>query len=512
MRVPGHFGILAMALTVFSASAMGRGQAPEPSEQREASVIAVSSMSPTVLMASDATRRGALKVRWPGPVKKFWVENWTTNLDSFTWTVYAPRADVYSVSIIIVNCGKAVIDCKQAAPSPVKIEIASGLNKIDYSVVFRDTSPATQWMREELKGALRLPAGTSKVTLRAKAADRIQPFNLALLSVELEKLSAKKAMEERALKVRSSTSWMIDGKYGLMFTWSAASQPRSGLKKPYAEAVQDFDVKAFADMVAKTGAGFVVFATSWADYYFPAPINAIDRILSGRTTKRDLINDLADALNARGIKLMIYYHAGHGDKEWWAKTGFQKLDKTDYFNGWEAIISEIGLRYGTKLAGFWFDDGMAVYYPATAPWEQMTIAAKAGNPARVVGYNSWIWPKATDFQDFYCGESELSDDILSGDKYLPVGGSGRFTGGPESGLQATITARNESGDWGHTKVDTEVQPPMLSTTEMIDLLRKSATQRVVPVINLEVYQDGTPSPQAIEEFTAIREAIKASKQ
>ncbi len=512
MKLPRYVGIVALALSVCWGSAIGWNQTLEPKEHAKLGAIALNPTYPTVLMASDATRQGYLKERWPGPVKRFWVDNWTNNKDSFTWTVHAPKADVYSVSIIIVNCGKAVIGCKQVAPPPVEIEIASELNKVDYLVKYRDTSPDTQWMREELRGALRLPAGTSKVTLRAKATQRIEPFNLALFSVELERSSAKRAMEERALKVRSSTTWMVDGKYGLMFTWSAASQPRSGSKKPYSEAVQNFNVNAFANMVAGTGAGFVVFATSWANYYFPAPIRAIDRILPGRTTKRDLINELADALNARGVKLMIYYHAGHDDKEWWARTGFQKSDKTDYFNGWEAIVREIGLRYGTKLAGFWFDDGMAVYYPVTPPWEQMTAAAKAGNPARVVGYNSWIWPKTTDFQDFYCGESELTDDILSGDEYLPIGGSGRFTGGPESGLQATITARNEIGNWGHTKEDTEILSPIFSTTQMIDLLQKVAARRAVPVINLEVYQDGTPSPRAIEEFTAIREAINAAKQ
>lgn len=505
-------GLIAVAMSVCSAPAIGWGRTPGAGEPEKLKAIPIEPASRTVLMAVDATLQGSLKVRWPEPVKRYWVDNWTSNDDSFTWTVRAPKAGSYLVSMIVVNCGKMVIDCKQTSPGPVAIEIASELNKIDAEVPYRDTSPSSQWDREELRGTLSLPAGTSKVTVRAKPTPGVKSFNLALLSVELETPVARRAMQEEARKVRSSTAWMADSKYGLMVTWSAASQPRSGPKKPYAAAVQDFDVDAFAEMVSGTGAGFVAFSTSWADYYFPAPIKSIDEVLPGRTTKRDLIAELADALNARGVKLLLYYHAGHGDKDWWTRTGFQEPDKTAYFNRWETIIREIGLRYGSKLSGYWFDDATAVYYPVQAPWEEMTAAAKAGDPSRVICYNSWIWPKSTDLQDYFCGEGELTDETVSGDSYLPIGGSGRFTGGPESGLQAAITTTNEGVEWGHVQADSAIPAPKLSTARMIDLLQKAAARRIVPIINLEVYQDGRPSPEAIEEFTAIRAAIKPGRQ
>jgi hypothetical protein len=512
LKLSKCLGVFAIALAICSAAVNGRAQTPRTDEHAKVRVIAVDPAVPTVLMATDAALQGGLKERWPQAAKKFWVENWTSKDDSFVWTVRVPKAGSYAVAMIVVNCGKMVIDCKQGAPPPVEVEIASDLNKVDAVVKYHQAAPSTQWMREEVRGTLQLPAGTSKVTVRAKEMTGGEPFNLALLSVELQEPGAKRAMEARELKERSSTAWMADSKYGLMITWSAASQPRTGPKKPYAEAVRDFDVNAFADMVAGTGAGFVEFATSWADYYFPAPIKAIDRILPGRTAKRDLIGDLADALNARGVKLMLYYHAGHGDAAWWAKTGFEAPDKTEYFKRWEAIVNEIGLRYGSKLAGYWFDDATAVYYPQQAPWETMTAAAKAGNAGRAICYNSWIWPKATDFQDYFCGEGELTDEAITGDGYLPIGGSGRFTGGPEAGLQATITTTNEGYDWGHIQPETAIPAPRLSTAKMIELMQKAAARRVVPVLNLEVYQDGMPSPEAIEEFKAIRAAIQPSKQ
>jgi len=510
VRFAKYFGIAVCAAFVcfVAGNTWGQGQGANAKVR----VVAVDGAAPTVLMAVSAVLtpavKGGLTERWPQAAKKFWVENWTSEDEAFTWTVQAPKAGSYAVSLIVVNCGKMVIDCKEVAPAPVDIEIAGERNTVDAVVKYHKTAPSLQWMREEAGGTLRLPAGTSKVTVRARSTRAGGPFHLALFSVELQAPAAKRAMEARAAKERSSTAWMADSKYGLMITWSAASQPRHGAKKPYAEAVQNFDVKAFADWVAGTGAGFVEFSTSWADYYFPGPIKAIDAILPGRTTKRDLISDLADALNARGVKLILYYHAGHGDADWWSKTGFLDADKTAYFQRWEGIMQEIGLRYGSKLAGYWFDDATAVYYPLQAPWEKMTAAAKAGNSSRVICYNSWIWPKATDFQDYFCGEGELTPEAIDGDGFLPVGGSGRFTGGPEAGLQATITTTNEGFDWGHIAAETAIPAPRLSTAKMIELMQEAAARRVVPVLNLEVYQDGSPSPEAMEEFKAIRQALK----
>jgi hypothetical protein len=81
-------------------------------------------------------------------------------------------------------------------------------------------------------------------------------------------------------------------------------------------------------------------------------------VLPGRTSKRDLVADLADALGHRGMKLMLYYHLGaSNDAEWMQATGAYETDTSKLFGNWEAIISEAGNRYKDRLAGWWFDDG-----------------------------------------------------------------------------------------------------------------------------------------------------------
>lgn len=480
----------------------------QPAEHADAAarILSVDPATKTVLMASDAAFKGDLKEVWPGQAARFWVNNWTTANDAFTWTVNVPEHGDYSVSLMIVNCGKILIDCKLPSPAPVNVEVASVSSKVSYTVDYRKAPMTNEWVRGELPGVLHLPAGESKITLRA-IANTDEKFNLSVFSLELGKPGVAKAMAKEASKLRASTEWMVDAKYGLMFTWTSTTQPRTGAPKPYGQAVNDFDVNAFADMVAGTGAGFVVFATSWSTYYFPGPIEAIEHLMPGHTTKRDLIRELADALNARGIKLMIYYHAGRPGENWWSGNGVKNMNKAEYFNEWESTIREIGLRYGDKLAGFWFDDGTTFYYSLPAPWEDFTKAAKAGNPTRVVGYNSWILPKATDFQDFACGEGGFVDRVVD-DPELPVGGSGIFVSGPQKGLQATLTTTNEPGNWGHVTPNTAVPAPEYSAAEMIAFLQKAAAKKLVATINLEVYQDGSAAPTTIEEFKAIKAAIK----
>lgn len=475
-------------------------------------VISVLPSDKTVLMAADARMEGPLKVLWPHQAKRYWVSNWTSNGDSFTWKVRVPAAGSYSVALLAENCGQLFIDCKLTSPGPVQVELASKLGKLTYTIGYRKASYSNSWMRDEVPGMLRLPAGESEITLRA-IAPAGEAFNLALFSMELVKPAVARELSVEAAALRSSTQWMVNAKYGLMFTWNEATFPRTGPRKSFEEATRDFDVNAFADMVANTGAGFIVLTTSWSSYYFPAPIKSWEGLVPGHTTSRDLIADLADALAKRHIKLMLYYHAGRSKDDWWSRAEVRAMDKDAYFKAWEEQIREIGLRYGDKLAGWWFDDAVAFYYPMQAPWRAMTDAAKAGYAGRVIGYNAWILPKATDLQDYACGEGDFPDRLTpENDAELPVGGSGIYLSGPQKGLQATMTLTNEGTDWGHVTKDAEVPAPRYTNAQMIEYIRQAMARRDVPVINLEVYQDGSASQKAIDEFKAIKAAVEMPTQ
>ena len=97
--------------------------------------------------------------------------------------------------------------------------------------------------------------------------------------------------------------------------------------------------------------------------------------------------------------------------------------------------------------------------------------------------------------------------MIEGHGYLPVGGSGKFTGGPQAGLQGHITTFIEQ-DWGHFKRDTPIGPPQFTAAEMIAKVKDAVDRRNVPTIDAEIYQDGAISPATLSLLKAVRQAIK----
>jgi hypothetical protein len=329
---------------------------------------------------------------------------------------------------------------------------------------------------------------------------------LELYSLEVAAAPLKARLRESAQLIRADTTWMRAAQYGLQFHWTSDSQPRHGPKKPYAEAVRDFPVEAFARTVHGTGAGYVILTTSHREYYFPAPIRSIDRVMPGRTTQRDLVRDWIDALARYGIRLMLYYHVGHDHyKEpdgWWARTRFDPRHPEPFLDHWCAIVSEVGQRYGQGLAGWFFDDG-CVYYPLNPDFRQLTLAAKTGNPARLVCYNPWIWPRFTDFQEYFCGEGY---DFLNVRQHLPADGTGIFTGGPHGGLQAHTNFILEE-NWWHGAPETPIAAPRLDRGTFVREMVNAIACGIAPSLNLEIYQDGTVSEQSQEYLYAVKRAV-----
>jgi hypothetical protein len=205
---------------------------------------------------------------------------------------------------------------------------------------------------------------------------------------------------------------------------------------------------------------------------------------------------------------MLYYHVGHDHYNepdgWWERTGFNQNNMENFQQTWCSIIREVGERYGAGLAGWFFDDG-CFYYPHNLPFDVLTAAAKAGNPARLVCYNPWIWPRFTDFQDYFCGEGY---NFLQVDKNLPVDGSGIFTAGPHLGLQAHTNFILE-GDWCHSLANTPISSPHIPIDQFVKDMVAAITRGIVPSVNLEIYQDGSISKESLAYMRAVKQALKS---
>lgn len=279
--------------------------------------------------------------------------------------------------------------------------------------------------------------------------------------------------------------------------------------------IDDFNVAKFADMVQSTGAGYVIWSATWRTYYFPAPIQAIERIMPGRTSKRDLIGELAEALNRRGIKLMLYYHCGYGDREWQAHnfgTNDANQIGTDalFRKNWVSIITEVGERYGSRLAGWFIDEG---WYPS--PFEEQNRALKAGYAGRIVSFNDWVRPRLTDFEDVEFGEAFNGLNNGAGKLFPdgpPPGGDGIYVEGPHKGLQAhgmfILDGAGYGPEWGIWRPDTSIAKPRFTSEQIVDMAKYAKAHHVALSFNLLMYEDGTVSPASLDAVKLFGKTVR----
>ena len=440
--------------------------------------VSLESSQVNVLMADRAKRSGMRNVTvWGTPEGRAWVENWQRPENSFQWSVEAPTTGRYEVSVLAEGSAQA------------EAEIVSEGGRVTFRL-------PQGWDKLVLPESLPVPKGRSTVTLRL-----LKPDNAKLKSLELINLAARDDIHRRSERLRASSKWLRDAKYGIMFQWGGWGYPQHGPKKPWPKMIDDFDVDAFARMADDTGAGYVIWSVTWCSYHFPAPIKAIDRIAPGHTSQRDLVGDLADALAKRNIKLLLYYHTGHGENDWWPNN-WDPSDterKEMFVNNLCDVMTEVGQHYGKKISGWFLDDGM-LFYPA--PFERITKALKAGNRDRLVSYNSWILPRLTEFQDVYMGEG------FEGSAATPVGGDGIFPTGPQKGLFAHGMFILDGPDWGINHPETKINQPRFSADGAAGLVQRASARGQTLSFDLLMYEDGSVSPNSLEVMRAVRRAIR----
>ncbi len=457
-----------------------------------------------VLSAMDADRTGEFQ---NGQITHLKTEllQWQDPRQALSWTIDVPDTADYAITALVR------IDAKVPVMLTVSTDGASS------SAPFR-VDPRGFESRSAFDTLLRLTKGIHVVTLRLIPTPYEAPFQAQMLALELTQPKVRDDLHAQALAMRADARWMARETFGVGFHWTKRTMPRTGLAKSYDQAVADFDVDRFADQVASTGASFVYLTTAHADQYIPAPIKALDRILPGRTARRDLIADLIAALGKRHIKLFLYYHLGPiEDPAWAIATHMWDSDPTRFLNNWQAIVGEIGQRYGKGLAGWWFDDGLYNYYYRSPDWAVLDRAAKLGNPARAVCFNSWNGASATEFQDYYCGEEVVPgglNDFLNSDGSLggtlPNGGDGRIAKGQFAGLQSSAMFVVET-DWVHTKRDSEVVDPKWTPQSLARTLVMLKAHGTAPMLNMLIYQDSTIAPKSLALVRAAAQIAQIAK-
>lgn len=215
---------------------------------------------------------------------------------------------------------------------------------------------------------------------------------------------------------------MTEAQWGVMTHYLADWKTRE-MKEPvtvekWNEMVNRFDVEGLAEQLKSVGAGYYLITIGQNSGYYLAPNATYDRfagVQPSKCARRDLVADLYEALHKRDIRLMVYLPSGApaGDKA--AREALQWQNgphpNREFQLKWEQIIREWSTRWGTKVAGWWFD---GCYWPNTmyrgdeAPnFASFAAAARAGNPAGIVAFNPGVVPRilsVTPHEDYTAGE------------------------------------------------------------------------------------------------------------
>ncbi|MDW5290139.1 alpha-L-fucosidase [Formosa sp. PL04] len=355
------------------------------------------------------------------------------------------------------------------------------------------------FQRFKLPGKISLDAGVQQITISTSGIEN-EDVLFDLRSAELLPVSKKAEIineEIRAKNARASFDWMNKSGYGLMFHWTSRSVQQDGSSKSFEDAVNEFDVEKFANMVEETGAGYVYFTIGHAERYCPAPIKSWERIHPGQTTKRDLIEEIANALNKKGIRFLCYINAP-GTFKFSTHDDNNEETKQAFVANFTDILTEMGNRYQDKIAGYWFDSWYQIFQGyQEVPFEAFYKASKIGNKDRIICLNPWIYPDVSPWQDYWSGEIQ---NPIAPPK------NGYMENGPSPNLPYQALLTMEPFVWVQNKP--EIADPKFTSEQLSTYIKKCKVNGGAVTINLAIYQDGTVGKKALQVMKEVNKNIK----
>jgi len=205
---------------------------------------------------------------------------------------------------------------------------------------------------------------------------------------------------------------------------SAASPNSNGRETSWSDCVDEFDVEAYAASAAAAHAKFAFVTMMQGSRFLAAPNAAYDAFTGyapgNATARRDLPAELAAALAARGIRLMLYW-TGDGPHEdaqasaglGWPDAPASRSNVPQLFaERWAAVQREYAERYGAAVGGWWQDGCYEYFNYTSAKLRPYLDAVRAGNPGALLAQkHGVVHPIArySPWEDFTCGES---DDLV----------------------------------------------------------------------------------------------------
>ena len=232
---------------------------------------------------------------------------------------------------------------------------------------------------------------------------RARATALALAALTAVSLSVTASPPQSASATpRADSDWMNQGGYGIMADYLGNYNIPVSSPAQWNTLINNFDVAALAQQAAQAGAKWVLLPLGQNSGYYLSPNATYESIVNeGKTSTRDLPLDLANALRPLGIKLMFYLPSNGPNQDAAASHSLGETTqlssgnyaRTDTFTtNWSNIIRTWSDRYGSKVAGWWFDGAYddTIYESGftSAIADGFATAARHGNPHTLVSFNA----------------------------------------------------------------------------------------------------------------------------
>lgn len=313
--------------------------------------------------------------------------------------------------------------------------------------------------------------------------------------------------------VKRNSVIQLGGGYGLGFHWTTWNVNREGINLPFEEQVNNFNIDNFVRQAKTLGAKHILFTLTHEKQYFPCPNPVMDEIMPNRTCKRDLIGELAEALQKENIKFICYYHHGcdgeYQDPEWWKACGAGNYYSHTFYKNYINIISYIGKRYGKKINAFWFDAGYALWRRGFVPWKELSLAAREGNTDRLITYNPGVrnYGSYTEYQDYYAGETNyrLFDILPVGEKTNTGLDWYSF-----ASLHKWVTDPNilDCAEWGIDRNNYNTEWDRPDPEKMAEYVKAFNVIGSTVTFNMMIYSDGTIIKEDINAINKMKLFLK----
>jgi hypothetical protein len=222
--------------------------------------------------------------------------------------------------------------------------------------------------------------------------------------------------------------WLPKAGHGVMVhylsDWQARVNNLAMDPAQWNKMINEFDVAALVTQLEAVGAGYLIFTIGQNSGYYTAPNKVYEKITGvvQHCSRRDLVADLAAALHAKNIKLIVYLPSGAPAGDSIARKALAwengPLPNKAFQKHWEAIIREWSVQWGSKIDGWWFDGCYwpnIMYRSEQAPnFASFAAAARAGNPKSIVGFNPGVVYRSlsiTPHEDYIAGEIDKPELI-----------------------------------------------------------------------------------------------------